>query len=41
MRIQDPRRKRELSKLLTNLGIANLSAINWDLMDLALTALKP
>ena len=37
MRIQDPRRKRELSKLLTNLGIADLSAINWDLMDLALT----
>ena len=37
MRIQDPRRKRELTKLLENLGVPDLSAINWDLLDTALT----
>ena len=37
MRIQDPRRKRELNQLLINLGVPDLSAINWNLLDTALT----
>lgn len=37
MRIQDPRRKRELQKLLERLGLEDLSSIQWDLLDIAFT----
>jgi ribonuclease-3 len=37
MAIQDQRRKRELLKLLGRIGVKNLSAVNWSLLDLALT----
>ena len=37
MRIQDPRRKRELQKLLERLGLRDLSSIKWHLLDIALT----
>lgn len=37
MAIQDQRRKRELLKLLDKIGVKNLSAVNWSLLDLALT----
>lgn len=37
MEILDPRRKRELLKLLERLGIEDISKINWSLLDLALT----
>ena len=37
MRIQDPRRKRELQRLLEQLGVQDLSSIKWDLLDIALT----
>ncbi len=37
MRIQDPRRKRELTKLLEQLGIENITSVKWDLLDIALT----
>lgn len=35
--IKDPRRKRELLKLLQKLGLDDLSAVNWSLLNLALT----
>ncbi len=35
--IKDPRRKRELLKLLQKLGLTDLSRVNWQLLDLALT----
>lgn len=35
--IKDPRRKRELLKLLQKLGLTDLSRVNWRLLDLALT----
>ena len=37
MRILDLRRKKELTRLLSYLGVENLSAVNWDLLDIALT----
>jgi ribonuclease-3 len=37
MTIQDQRRKRELLKLLEKLGVKNVSAVNFSLLDLALT----
>ena len=37
MEIKDPRRKRELAKLLHRLGIKDTSKIDWSLLDLALT----
>ena len=37
MAIKDPRRQRELQKLLQKLGLNNLSTVNWSLLDLALT----
>jgi ribonuclease-3 len=37
MPIQDQRRKRELLKLLEKLGLKDISAVNWSLLDLALT----
>ncbi|WP_066344115.1 ribonuclease III [Geminocystis sp. NIES-3708] len=37
MAIQDQRRKRELLKLLEKLGVKNFAAVNWSLLDLALT----
>jgi ribonuclease-3 len=37
MPIQDQRRKRELLKLLQKLGLKDISAVNWSLLDLALT----
>ena len=35
--IKDPRRKRQLLKLLQKLGLTDLSRVNWQLLDLALT----
>lgn len=37
MTIKDPRRKRELQKILLKLGLIDLSSVNWRLLDLALT----
>ncbi len=34
---KDPRRKRQLIKLLQKLGLNDLSRVNWSLLDLALT----
>lgn len=35
--IEDPRRKAELKKLLHKLGLQEVSLVNWQLLDLALT----
>lgn len=35
--LKDPRRKTELKRLLHKLGIQDVSAVNWHLLDLALT----
>ena len=37
MSLKDPRRQRELQKLLQKLGLLDLSAVNWSLLDIALT----
>lgn len=37
MAIQDPRRRKELQKLLQKLGLGTLESVNWSLLDLALT----
>lgn len=35
--LKDPRRKTELKRLLHKLGVQDVSAVNWHLLDLALT----
>jgi ribonuclease-3 len=37
MSLKDPRRQRELQRLLQKLGLKDLSSVNWYLLDLALT----
>jgi ribonuclease-3 len=37
MSLKDPRRQKELQRLLQKLGLADLSSVNWNLLDLALT----
>ncbi len=37
MSLKDPRRQKELQRLLQKLGLKNLSTVNWYLLDLALT----
>lgn len=37
MSLKDPRRKKELQKLLYKLGLSDLSSVNWVLLDIALT----
>ena len=37
MSLKDPRRKRELQRLLQKLGLCDLSTVNWSLLDIALT----
>ena len=37
MAIQDPRRRKELQKLLKKLGLVTIESVNWYLLDLAFT----